>query len=128
MPQLPREEFGMSNMIERLHGWPQGIPDLFGWAETRMPGLHSIRIEEDFTDSTYTIRAELPGIDPVNDVELTVTDGVLTLQAERTTESKEKHHSDFRYGSFSRSVRLPLGAKGDEAGAVYKDGVLTITV
>lgn len=74
------------------------------------------------------LRAELPGIDPAKDVEITVDEGVLTLRAERSEETKEKYRTEFRYGTFARSVRLPSGAKGDEASADYKDGVLTITV
>ncbi|WP_367325277.1 Hsp20/alpha crystallin family protein [Streptomyces sp. HUAS ZL42] len=122
----------MSGMIERLPGWPM-LPDLFGWVETGLPahtapGTHGIRIEEQLKDGTYELRAELPGIDPAKDVEITVTEGVLTLRAERTEETKAKHHSEFRYGTFTRSVRLPAGARGDEAAAEYKDGVLTVTV
>ena len=123
----------MSGMIERLPGRP-AFPDLFGWVEGGFPlthpvaGAHGIRIEERLTDGTYVLRAELPGIDPAKDVEITVTEGVLTLRAERTEETKDKHRTEFRYGTFARSVRLPAGAKGDEATADYKDGVLTITV
>ncbi|MFE9404900.1 Hsp20/alpha crystallin family protein [Streptomyces sp. NPDC006530] len=118
-------------MIERLPGWPLQIPELFSWVEAGLPsvpGLHNIRIEESFTEGIYTLRAELPGIDPDHDVELTVTEGVLTLRAERRTETTDKHHTEFRYGTFARSVRLPAGAQGDEATAECKDGVLTITV
>ncbi|MEV0173538.1 Hsp20/alpha crystallin family protein [Streptomyces sp. NPDC050803] len=123
----------MSGMIERLPGWPM-LPDLFGWVEGgfpaahTIPGTHGIRIEEHLTDGTYVLRAELPGIDPAKDVEITITEGLLTLRAERTEETKEKHHTEFRYGTFARSVQLPAGAKGEEATAEYKDGVLTITV
>ncbi|WP_155056045.1 Hsp20/alpha crystallin family protein [Streptomyces blattellae] len=123
----------MSGMIERLPGRPT-FPDLFGWVEggfpvpRTAPGIYGIRIEERLTDGMYVLRAELPGIDPAKDVEVTVTEGLLTLRAERTEETKEKHHTEFRYGTFTRSVRLPAGAKGDEAAAEYKDGVLTITV
>lgn len=123
----------MSGKIERLPGWPP-LPDLFGWVEAgfpavrAIPGLHGIRIEEHVTDGTYVLRAELPGIDPSKDVEIGVTEGVLTLRAERSEETTEKHHTEFRYGTFARSVRLPAGAQGDEATAEYKDGVLTVTV
>ncbi|WP_324787761.1 Hsp20/alpha crystallin family protein [Streptomyces sp. H51] len=115
----------MSSMIERLPGWST-LPDLFGWGEA--PGAHGIRIEEQIKDGAYVLRAELPGIDPGKEVEITVAEDVLTLRAERSEEETGKHHSEFRYGTFTRSVRLPAGAKGDEATAEYKDGVLTVTV
>ncbi|MCX4673684.1 Hsp20/alpha crystallin family protein [Streptomyces sp. NBC_01381] len=124
----------MSGMIDRFPSLPSTLPDLFGWVEAGIPGLHpapgvhGIRIEESFTDGTYSLCAELPGIDPAKDVDISVTEGVLTLCAERTVETADKRHTEFRYGTFARAVRLPAGARGDEASAVYKDGVLTITV
>ncbi|MFJ8114276.1 Hsp20/alpha crystallin family protein [Streptomyces sp. NPDC096132] len=123
----------MNGMVERLTGFPP-LPELFGWAEGGFPGmhtapgLHGIRVEEHLTDGMYVLRAELPGLDPGRDVEVTVEDNVLTLRAERGEETAEKHRTEFRYGTFARSVRLPAGAKGEEATAEYKDGVLTITV
>ncbi|MFI9600214.1 MULTISPECIES: Hsp20/alpha crystallin family protein [Streptomyces] len=120
----------MSGVIERLPGWPT-LPDLFGWVEAggpNAPALHGIRIEEHMSDGSYVLRAELPGIDPAKDVEITVEENMLTLRAERIEESTQKHRTEFLYGTFARSVRLPAGARGDEANAEYKDGVLTITV
>ncbi|MFF4113232.1 Hsp20/alpha crystallin family protein [Streptomyces sp. NPDC001714] len=55
-------------------------------------------------------------------------DGGHVLRSERAEETQEKHRAEFRYGTFARSVRLPAGAKGHEAAAEYKDGVLTGTV
>ncbi|CAM5717624.1 Hsp20/alpha crystallin family protein [Streptomyces griseorubiginosus] len=80
------------------------------------------------TDGTYVLRAELPGVDPAKDVEITVTEGVLVLRAERTEETEDKHHTEFRYGTLTRSVRLPAGAEGDDATPEYEDSVPTITV
>ncbi|KOU37814.1 molecular chaperone Hsp20 [Streptomyces sp. WM6378] len=117
--------------MERLPGWPPQFPDLFSWVEAGLPGvpgIHNIRIEESVAEGAYTLRAELPGIAPDHEVELTVTEGVLAIRAERKTETADKHHTEFRYGTFARSVRLPAGAQGDETTAEYKDGVLTITV
>ncbi|QEU90126.1 Hsp20/alpha crystallin family protein [Streptomyces kanamyceticus] len=124
----------MSGMADRLPHWPRTLPDLFGWMEAGIPGLytapgaHGIRIEESRTEGTYSLRAELPGIDPAKDIDITVTGGVLTLCAERSAETVDKSHSEFRYGSFARVVRLPVDARGEEATADYTDGVLTITV
>ncbi|MEU4659151.1 Hsp20/alpha crystallin family protein [Streptomyces sp. NPDC023723] len=123
----------MNSVIERLTGRP-ALLDVFGWVETGLPtghvapGTHGIRIEEQLKDGTYLLRAELPGIDPAKDVEISVTEDVLVLQAERTVETTDKHHTEFRYGTFTRSVRLPAGAASEEATAEYKDGVLTIRV
>ncbi|MFJ8632415.1 Hsp20/alpha crystallin family protein [Streptomyces sp. NPDC093568] len=123
----------MTAVSERWPGWPP-LPDLFGWIEAGVPGLHQtpgahgIRVEEQLADGTYVLRAELPGVDPAKDVEITVAEGVLTLRAERSAERTEKHHTEFRYGTFARAVRLPAGARGEDATAEYKDGVLTITV
>ncbi|MFF1683394.1 Hsp20/alpha crystallin family protein [Streptomyces sp. NPDC058256] len=123
----------MAGTMERWPGWPQ-LPDLFGWIEAGIPGLHQtpgvhgIRVEEHLTDGKYILRAELPGIDQAGDVEISVTEGVLTLRAERSEAETDKHHTEFRYGTFARAVRLPAGARGEEATAEYKDGVLTIAV
>ncbi|MFI9025180.1 Hsp20/alpha crystallin family protein [Streptomyces sp. NPDC053560] len=116
---------------------PQVLPDVFDWAESSLAGFpmwrglagtHGIRIEEELTDDAYRLRAELPGLDPGKNVEIHIAQGVLSLRAERSEETEHGHHSEFRYGSFARSVRLPAGAREDEAKAEYKNGILTVTV
>ncbi|WP_030684362.1 Hsp20/alpha crystallin family protein [Streptomyces sp. NRRL B-1347] len=124
----------MTNLLE----WrPPVLPDVFDWLESGLTGLpmrrtaaalHGIRIEEQLTDDAYRMRAELPGLDPEKDIEMTVAQGVLTLRAERSEQTERKHHSEFRYGSFARAVRLPAGAREDEIQAEYKDGILIVTV
>ncbi|MFD0656666.1 Hsp20/alpha crystallin family protein [Thermocatellispora tengchongensis] len=74
------------------------------------------------------MRAELPGVDPDKDVEITVGDGMLDIRAERTSETKEEHRSEFRYGSLRRSVMLPRGANEEDVKASYTDGVLEVSV
>lgn len=124
----------MTGMIERLPGWPPVLPDLFAWVESGLPGVlktpgpHGIRIEESLREGVYSLRAELPGVDPAEGIELGIAEGVLTLRAERGAETTAEHHTEFRYGTFARSVRLPAAARGDDATADYKDGVLTVEV
>ncbi len=74
------------------------------------------------------VPARLPGIDPAKDVEITVTEGVLTLRSERSEETTEKHRTKIPLRSTPAPSGCQAGAKGDEAAAEYKDGVLTITV
>jgi HSP20 family protein len=89
-----------------------------------------LRVEEYEDDGTLIVRAELPGIDPDKDVELSVADGTLHIRARREerTEKKGKdvYRSEFRYGSFVRNVALPAGVSVDDITASYKDGVLEI--
>jgi HSP20 family molecular chaperone IbpA len=87
-----------------------------------------IKVEDDIADGTYQLHAELPGIDPAEDVDVTVSDGVLTITAERT-DTKDVHgRSEFSYGSFTRSVTLPSGADEAAITASYDKGILTVTV
>jgi HSP20 family molecular chaperone IbpA len=87
-----------------------------------------LRIEQQMVDDSMVIRAEIPGIDPDKDVEITVTGNVLRIHAERHVEHKEAHRSEFRYGSYSRSLTLPDEVKPEDIKASYDNGILTITV
>lgn len=79
-------------------------------------------------DGAYEVRAELPGIDPAKDVDITVRDGQLTIKAERTEKKESNGRSEFSYGSFVRSVSLPPGADEDAIKASYDKGILTVSV
>jgi HSP20 family molecular chaperone IbpA len=98
------------------------------WGARSSPDSYGIRIETRFEDGAYLVHAELPGIDPAKDVEVTVTDGTLAIRAERSERKGQRHHSEFRYGSHTRTVHLPEGAKEDAVTATYKGGILTIRV
>ena len=98
------------------------------WAVLRPVAGHPMRVEDFVQDGSYVIRAELPGIDPEKDMTVTVANGILTIKAERREEAVGKHHSEFRYGSFSRSVTLPAGADEDHIEATCSHGVLEVIV
>ena len=74
------------------------------------------------------MRAEIPGVDPAKDVDITVHDGRLTIKAERTEKSESGGRSEFSYGSFERTVTLPQGADEDDITATYDKGILTVSV
>ena len=92
----------------------------------------AMKVEEFREDGTLVVRAELPGIDPDKDVELTVADGYLTLHAERREEKKdegkEHHRSEFTYGAFTRVIRLPVGTSETDVKATYTDGILEVRI
>jgi HSP20 family protein len=87
-----------------------------------------MRVEDYVTDGHYVIRAELPGIDPENEVEVTVAHGILTIKANRQAQKVDKHHSEFRYGVFSRQLVLPAEADADHVRASYDQGILEVVV
>ena len=108
----------------RLMDWPES------WKE--MMDEASLKVEEFEDDGKLVVRAEMPGIDPDEDVEITVVEGTLHLRAERRTESKSEdkkgYRSEFRYGSFSRTLPLPAGATEDDVTATYNDGILEVRI
>jgi HSP20 family protein len=89
-----------------------------------------LRVEEFVDGDMMVVRAELPDIDPDKDVELTVAEGVLHIEARREQRSEQKdkdgYRSELRYGSFVRNVPLPPGAKIEDITATYADGMLEI--
>ncbi|MEZ5154287.1 Hsp20/alpha crystallin family protein [Rhodococcus zopfii] len=91
-------------------------------------GNNPIRVEDRIDEGRYIVRAELPGLDPDNDISVTVDHGRLDIHAERSEEKTDKGRSEFSYGSFHRSVTLPTGAKDDDVEASYSQGILTISI
>ena len=111
------------------------MAEMLDWLESNSPlNLHGVglapyvRVEDFLEEGSYVLRAELPGINPEEDVEVNVENDMLTIHGERREETKEKGHREFHYGSFRRTVTLPKGAKTDQITASYHDGVLEVRV
>lgn len=88
----------------------------------------TLRLEEEIADGHYLVRAEIPGIDPAKDVDVTVCDNRLTIKAERTERQQTGGRSEFSYGSFLRTITLPPGADADAIKATYDKGILTVDI
>lgn len=107
---------------------PRLFSDIDGWLDWDIGLLGGmIRLEDAYTDGTYLLRAELPGIDPDKDIRLRTTNGMLTITAERR-EDAGASHSEFRHGTLQRAISLPTGADEQHITAVYDRGILTVTV
>ena len=110
------------------------FPDLADWLESPWTGPppflagQVFRLEEAIRDDRYVIRAELPGLDPENDIEVTVDGRILTIRAERRQEDDRPYRSEFRYGSIARAVRLPARVDAGDVTARYDKGVLEVSV
>ena len=77
------------------------------------------------------LRADLPGIKP-EEVKIEVEDDILTVSGEHEErkEEKDKHYvrRERRYGSFSRSLTLPVGVDAKKIKAETHDGVVEVTI
>jgi HSP20 family molecular chaperone IbpA len=110
------------------------FPDLADWLEAPWAGPppflagQVFRLEETSRDDHYVIRAELPGLDPENDITVTVDGRMLTICAERRQQDDGPYRSEFRYGSLTRTVRLPARIDAADVTARYDKGVLEISI
>src|SRR5690348_17964478 len=98
--------------------------DLSEWFDRFFDGRHLpehlgffdkdlLRVEELMDGDTLVIRAEMPGIDPDRDVEISMHHGMLHIRAERrdSSENKDKngYRSEFHYGLLERTLAMPAG-------------------
>ena len=92
----------------------------------------SLRIEQYQEGDTLVVRVELPGIDPETDVDISVADDTLHIEARREEDAervdKKGYRTELRYGERSRSIDLPRGVSQDGIIATYEDGVLEIRI
>lgn len=109
------------SMLDALD-WPEPWTALWPFPQGR-----AFRVEDYVEDGTYVVRAELPGLDPAKDIQVSLEGDMLTISAERREEHKESRRSEFRYGSFTRSVRLPATTKIEDVKARYDNGILEVS-
>jgi HSP20 family protein len=139
MSSLMRRDRGgdVANRLNRmdrfLDEWMRALPVRrpFGLSLDWL-GEDAIRVDQLREGDTEVIRAELPGIDPEKDIDLTVGGGVLRINAERRVEEKTEGQGylrhELRYGRFARTLPLPEGVTDSDITATYKDGILEIRI
>ena len=121
---IPGKSFTPSrNLFDRFFDdWD--LPLLFGGENEWAPAFD---ISEN--DKEYIVSAELPGIE-IKDVDITISDGILSVKGEKKHETEDKgkdyHRIERRYGSFHRSFRIPGRVESDKVDASYKDGILKV--
>ena len=119
-----RNPFNLQNVFSDLFGSHADETDMgnTSWMPT-------VDISE--TETGFEVRAELPGVSE-NDVNVSVSDNVLTVKGEKRQEmekeGKDYHRMERRYGSFQRSFTLPRHVETSDIKAEFKDGVLTLEI
>ncbi len=83
------------------------------------------------TDKEVVVKAVMPGMKP-EDIQISVTGDILTLRGEVKKEQEIKeanyHLQERHYGSFARSIPLPVAVVTDQAHAEFENGILTLTL
>jgi HSP20 family protein len=83
------------------------------------------------TSDSIVMKAELPGVSRDN-IDIRVQDNTLMLKGERKFEREVKEENYLRiersYGAFQRAFNLPTVVQQDKIKAVFKDGVLEVTM
>ncbi len=94
-------------------------------------GMFKPSLDLGASDKAYTITVEIPGVDE-KDVTLEIVNDTLTIRGEKQHEKEEKEKNYYRmersYGAFQRVLSLPQDADQDGVKAVFKKGVLTVTL
>jgi HSP20 family protein len=113
----------MDRMLERVfEGKWEEFPALGDWAP-------SMDISE--TKDSLVAKVEAPGMDQ-KDIQISLQENLLTIKGEKKQEKEEKderyHRVERSYGTFTRSMRLPVGVDASKVTATFKNGLLTVTM
>jgi HSP20 family protein len=77
------------------------------------------------------VKAELPGMKK-EEIDISLHQGSLIISGERKVESQgddsETSRSERFFGRFQRALELPKPVDPNRVTAVYKDGILTVTL
>ncbi|MDJ0949349.1 MAG: Hsp20/alpha crystallin family protein [Alphaproteobacteria bacterium] len=89
------------------------------------------RLDVSESEKKFEVQAELPGVEE-KDLDVSVSDGILTIKASKQAEKEEKgktwHRVERSFGTYQRSLSLPSSADADKIKATFEKGVLTISV
>lgn len=114
----------MDRLFDRI--WEGGVPEATIPLGEWTPALDVFEQSENLI-----VKAEIPGIEP-KDVQVTLNNQMLTISGEKKYEKETKEEKFYRMerasGSFARTVNLPTPVDGSKVSALFKNGILTITL
>lgn len=121
-----RPSTSLSSLVDDMLG-----DSVWGWP-TRRETTWAPSVDVVENKDAYVLHAELPGLEK-KDINVSVEDGVLTISGERKFEGKDEKDDNYRYyerryGSFSRTFKLPEHVDAAKIKANHKNGVLELTL
>ncbi len=122
-----REVTSLRDAMDRLFEDSFVRPSRF-WPEI---GSGDLAIDMYQTADDVVVKASIPGMKP-EEVDISIAGDILTIKGEHKEEKETKEQDYFvkerHYGSFNRSLTIPVAVKTDKAKAVFENGVLTLTL
>jgi HSP20 family protein len=124
----------MQNQMARL--WGGNLFGAWPFARAQQQGQSGMmanfpRVDVFEKDNQLVVKAELPGVKK-QDIDLSVQDGDLIIQAQRNNEQESNQNNFYRmerqYGAFYREIPLPDGVQTDKIQASLNDGVLEVDI
>jgi HSP20 family protein len=101
------------------------------WEEHAALGEWAPSLDLAESKEAFVVKAEVPGMEP-GDIQVSLLENLLTIKGEKKLEKEEKderyHRVERNYGTFARSVRLPVAVDGSKVDARFKNGLLTVTL
>jgi len=120
------------NPFRELAGFLENFADVNTAADNQQAFgsfVPAVDVYED--EHSLTLKLEVPGLNE-EDINVTLENNTLTVSGERKFEKEEKeenfHRIERRYGSFTRTFRLPNTVDSEKVEAGYEKGVLKITL
>lgn len=122
----PYREFAtMRNLMDRV------FEDTFGPTQPLRIDALALALDVAEKEDGFVVKASVPGINP-DDLDISLTNDVLTIRGEVKADNEvneETYHlRERRFGTFMRSVTLPVPVQSDKVDAAYDNGVLTLTL
>ncbi len=118
-----QEMLNLRRTVDRL--FDNASPD-HEWAQPALWGLAVDMVEN---KDDFIVKASIPGINP-EDLDISYADDTLTIKGEVKSDNEVKenqyHLRERRYGSFARSITLPIKIIGDAIEASYQNGIVTL--
>jgi HSP20 family protein len=127
-----RRQYPFFSLLKDMNTMIDNFFQDFGMAPARQtPRAFNPSVDVVDAPGELTVTAELPGMTQ-GDIDVSLTGDTLTIRGEKKTEREDKakgyHLVERSFGSFTRSIPLPVEVKADEVKAAFRNGVLTITL
>lgn len=130
---IPFRPMNMLEEMERMfenfipHGWMRPL-----WKEHALGAEYLPQMDVIEQDDNIVVRAALPGVIK-EDLEVSTTNHTLTVRGSTYRETQQKGKGEYfrreiSSGSFLRTVSLPAAVDETRISAVFKDGMLEVTL